>query len=188
MSKRTVEEVKADLELRGEDLSGPCGAFKITKRVAWRLRAMGFGLLSKTAGNNCEGYATDIVVDSIGGYYDILGDGGNANVPQWPNSPEAGDFSRWRPAVDPGDPEPTPKPEPEPDPKPVPPPFDPTPLIHRIASLERIVDALQGSLDTLSGRIAQVENTPFPALEVSGSTSRTWGHAHAVNLTVNKKP
>src|SRR5437773_305690 len=54
-----VAAVKAELEARHVDLSGPCGAFAITKRVAWRLRNDGAGLLPKSGGTNCEGYSTD---------------------------------------------------------------------------------------------------------------------------------
>ena len=34
-----VAAVKADLVARGVDLSGDCGAFAITSRVAWTLRS-----------------------------------------------------------------------------------------------------------------------------------------------------
>lgn len=97
-----VAAVKAQLLAEGRDLSGPCGAFAITKRVAWGLRSAGAGLLSKPSGNNCEGYATDIVMfrDAGGDIVDILGDGGNANVPNW-NVSDTVEPSRWRPAVEP---------------------------------------------------------------------------------------
>ena len=97
-----VAAVKAQLQAQGVDLSGPCGAFAITKRVAWGLRHQGCGLLSKPGGNNCEGFATDIVMfkDQGGQIIDILGDGGGANAPQWGVS-DTVDPTRWRAAVSP---------------------------------------------------------------------------------------
>ena len=96
-----VAEVKAQLQARGVDLTGPCGAFAITKRVAWGLRATGAGLLSKPSGNNCEGFAVDIIAFPTGLIVDILGDAGNANTPSW-NPGEPVEPARYRPAVDPG--------------------------------------------------------------------------------------
>src|SRR5690349_18269590 len=46
-----VAAVKADLQARGVSLAESCGAFQITKRVAWTLRAQGAGVLDKPAGN-----------------------------------------------------------------------------------------------------------------------------------------
>ena len=97
-----VAEVKAQLQARGVDLTGPCGAFAITKRVAWGLRATGAGLLSKPSGNNCDGFAVDIVAFPTGLIVDILGDAGNGNTPLW-NTGEPVDAARYRPAIDPGD-------------------------------------------------------------------------------------
>jgi hypothetical protein len=88
--------IKQDLLSRGVNLSGPCGAFEITKRVAWQLRAEGAGLLSKPAGNNCEGYATDYIVFRNGPSFDILGDGGGANNPQWAQDDDPSLLARWR--------------------------------------------------------------------------------------------
>jgi len=96
-----VAQIKADLVSRGVDLTGPCGAFEITKRVAWALRNDQAGLLSKPSGNNCQGYSTDIIIYPDGYNYDILGSGGEANTPQW----LAGsliDPTRYVPAFDPG--------------------------------------------------------------------------------------
>jgi len=97
-----VAAVKAQLEAQGVNLSGPCGAFAITKRVAWGLRGHGYGLLSKPSGNNCDGYATDIVMrnDGSGDIVDVLGDGGNGNRPLWGIS-DTVEPSRWRPPVQP---------------------------------------------------------------------------------------
>lgn len=79
-----VAAVKHQLEARGVDLSGACGAFAITKRVAWGLRGQGAGLLSKPGGNNCNGFATDIIMfDNGNKAVDILSDGGGSNGPTW---------------------------------------------------------------------------------------------------------
>jgi hypothetical protein len=97
-----VAAIKAQLKAQGVDLSGPCGAFAITKRVAWGLRHLGCGLLSKPSGNNCEGFATDIVMfkDQGGQIIDVLGDGGNSNTPLWTVT-DTVDPARWRAPVDP---------------------------------------------------------------------------------------
>lgn len=80
-----VIQAKADIIAAGVSIAGPCGAFEIVKTVAWRLRLSdpNIGILSKPSGNNCGGYATDIIVYTDGIIYDILGDGGGANDPQW---------------------------------------------------------------------------------------------------------
>jgi hypothetical protein len=110
-----VARIKAELEARGVSLVGPCGAFAITRRVAWALRAEGAGLLSKPAGNNCEGFATDIICYPDGRIFDILINGGGdeapdgsgpiagtGNLPAWQTIAPV-EASRYRPAVDPGD-------------------------------------------------------------------------------------
>jgi hypothetical protein len=99
-----VADVKAALVARGVPLSGPCGAFQISKRVAWQLRGTGIGLLSKPEGNNCEGYSVDFLTYPDGSGLDILGDSGGANVPGWELSEPPGTLTgRWRPPFDPGD-------------------------------------------------------------------------------------
>jgi hypothetical protein len=113
-----VAQVKASLVARGIDLSGECGAFQITKRVAWQLRGEGAGLLDKPSGSNCQGFSTDIVAYPGGRIFDILIDGGGANGPAW-NASDPVDPSRYRPAFDPGD-APGPGPVPVPTPAPVP--------------------------------------------------------------------
>lgn len=98
-----VAEVKAELESRGVALSGPCGAFEITRRVAWRLRDRGAGLLTKPSGNNCQGFAVDIVAFADGSIVDMLIDGGKTNGPTWNVKADKVDPSRWRTPADPGD-------------------------------------------------------------------------------------
>lgn len=104
-----VQAVKADLEARRVPLSGSCGAFRILYGVAIRLNASDpakpWGFLLKTGGNRAvpqpdgsclsgdettaPGYATDYLIDKRTMYgYDVLGDGGGANTPQWPDDPE----------------------------------------------------------------------------------------------------
>jgi len=100
MSAAYVAAIKAELERQGVNLLGPCGAFAITKRVAWGLRARGAGLLSKAGGNNCDGYATDIVAFPDRAF-DILSDGGNLNGPTWNETGVDDLAARWRPAVQP---------------------------------------------------------------------------------------
>lgn len=93
----TVVDAKAELVALGEDLSGSCGAFKITRKVAQMLAPSepDSGLLDKPTGNNCMGYAVDIICYNDGIIYDILGDAGGANDPQW-NFGGSVDPSRWR--------------------------------------------------------------------------------------------
>jgi hypothetical protein len=97
-----VEQVRQELVARGVDLSGPCGAFQITKRVAWQLRAEGAGTLFKDSGNNCDQRSVDIVAYPTGAIVDILIDGGGQNRATWElGAPVAA--NRWRAAVDPED-------------------------------------------------------------------------------------
>lgn len=95
-----VAQIKAQLEAAGVPLNGPCGAFEITKRVAWDNRHGGAGLLSKPSGNNCQGYATDIIAYHDRAY-DILSDAGNANTPQWSETDVDDLANRWRTPVQP---------------------------------------------------------------------------------------
>jgi hypothetical protein len=100
-----VAQIKDWLQSQGKDLSGPCGAFLITSWVAWGLRASGAGTLYKPSGNHCRERATDVVLfQSEGGaIVDVLGDGGNANVPTWQRSnPGEVTLDRWRAPEYPG--------------------------------------------------------------------------------------
>jgi hypothetical protein len=118
-----VAVIKQRLEDRGVNLSGPDGAFEITRRVAWELRDQGAGLLSKTSGNNSHGFAVDIVCFRDGTYADCLVKAGDANQPAWQINPGVIDVSRWTAPSDPGDEDVKPQP-PQPDPAPPPEPDD----------------------------------------------------------------
>ena len=130
-----VQKAKADLEAAGIDISG-ANAIRITNLVAFRL---GYGLLAKEGGSRAvlhpdgslcrwgdevgePGFAVDYIIDPRTRFgFDILGDGGGANNPQWPNAPET-DFvdrnTRWyhnpiNPASYMASPPPPPSPQPD---------------------------------------------------------------------------
>jgi hypothetical protein len=135
-----IASIKADLVAKGVNLTGPCGAFEITKRVAWALRDEGIGLVAKNAAQNgCdangERYAIDALMMRDGQTFDILVNGGGEErngvpIPGTGNDPAwqvtgAAPRDSWRAPfdvdrnVDPGpDPGPIPGPGPEPAPTP----------------------------------------------------------------------
>lgn len=87
-----VAQAKADLIMGGIPTTGsPCNNFQIAKLAAWRLSFSHpeIGLLAKPSGNNCDGYATDIIVwkpligDPIIYIFDVLGDAEGAQTPTW---------------------------------------------------------------------------------------------------------
>lgn len=96
-----VAFVKSILMAQGVDLQGACGAFQVTGRVAFKLKDQGYKLLRKQGGNRAiilpdgscvdgdhgsgPGYATDYLISVNEGFvgYDLLGDGGGTNAPQW---------------------------------------------------------------------------------------------------------
>lgn len=99
-----VKRAKNDLIAANVDLQMACGAAKITNLVAYRSGGK-YLLLVKSGGNravlkadgscldgdhsNEPGFATDYLIDKDTFFgYDILGDGGSANKPQWPDEPE----------------------------------------------------------------------------------------------------
>ncbi len=136
----TVRMVKDELVARGADLSGGCGAFQITKRVAWLLRSQGYRLLWKGGGFNCDGYATDYLISLPSGVgFDILGDGGGQNAPQWIGPEDdpglvARNLANYREASDPGD---------AVTPAPVPPAPVPVPPVPSLSiDTQRILDAI----------------------------------------------
>lgn len=137
-----VAAVKADLESRGVNLLGACGAFEITSRVAWLLRSEGWGLIFKNPGQNgCsyptrERYAVDAIMLSGGQVVDMLINSETENTPAW-QLKDITDPSLWRQPFerDAGVPVPTPGP--------VPPAPGPNPTLEsRVAQLEAMVAKL----------------------------------------------
>jgi hypothetical protein len=158
-----VEHVKADLVARGVPLTGACGAFAITKRVAWQLRLEGAGLLKKPAGNNCDGFADGIIAFQTGIHYDILFDAGGENRPQW-SSAGAFDLARWAPPLPVED-----APIEEPDPI-VDPPGDSNPLVMVQGQLEELLaklDALKAQSDANTEKIQAQINQVVENAEAS---------------------
>jgi hypothetical protein len=148
-----VDQVKAELVARGVPLTGPCGAFAITSRVAWVLRAEGVGLFGgkSPAQNGCtvgtERYAVDVVVTRSGQAVDILINSENENRPAWQVlGLTAG--APWRAPFNPDGSAPPPPPEPIVD---VPPP----PPSGELALVLALLQALEARLLLLEAR-------PFP--------------------------
>lgn len=99
MSVEVVRRVKAALLAKGHDLSGPCGAFKITGTVCNdpEIKAQGYGLI-KSSGNGCPNtphgnVRADTLMLPDGRVWDLLiksenneGDTSDPlayNIPQW---------------------------------------------------------------------------------------------------------
>jgi hypothetical protein len=92
-----VEFVLADLRARGISVLGDCGAFEVTKRVAWHFRNRGAGLEYKPGGRRCEDRSIDIVLFNDGRSVDILIGGGVDNGPAWQvEHPYEGWQNYWR--------------------------------------------------------------------------------------------
>lgn len=183
--KDLVAFTKSTLMAQGVDLSGACGAFQITKRVAWALRGEGYGLLGgKTSGQNgCpengDKYAVDWLLKSDGTGVDVLGDAGGQNSPDW--IPGSANAAFYRPAFDPGGgPVVVPTPTPTPAPVPV---VDLEPLKAEIAALhmdvrridemmqfdaqflqrhDQIIQELQHENELLAARIFELEKRVVP--------------------------
>jgi len=162
-----VASVKADLVARGVNLTGPCGAFEITKRVAWALRDEGFGLVAKNPGQNgCdangERYAIDALMLRNGQTFDLLVNSGGeerngvpvpgtGNGPAWQETGAAAQSS-WRapfpvetPVVLPDPPHPLPD-------LPKPPVPDPVPV--SASDVERILAAQAADTERILAAIA----------------------------------
>jgi hypothetical protein len=99
-----VARVKDDLIARGVTLAGACGAFEITRRVLWELRAEGWGYVAAPpGGENCTGVRTDKGVRPGGTFVDCLVDAGRANGPSWQErAATPAEIEAYRPLVDPG--------------------------------------------------------------------------------------
>jgi len=78
-----VAAVIDDMPARGLSMSGDCGAFEITRRVAWAFRNRGAGLERKLGGRNCQGHSIDIIMFTDGMTVDVLIGGGVNNGPSW---------------------------------------------------------------------------------------------------------
>jgi hypothetical protein len=114
----TVVAVKSALEAANVDLSGPCGAFAITGRVAYALRAEGYGLIAKNASQNgCDTAQGRFSVDAValpdGSAFDILINAETENIPAWQVT-GATSPANWRAPFDLGGVEPPPPPAPYP--------------------------------------------------------------------------
>ncbi len=106
MAVEDVQAVKDQLVAQGVNLSGPCGAFQITGRVAWRLRAQGWGLIAKSPGQNgCDvaggRYAVDAIMLQDGTTIDLLINSETENTPAWQQVGSA-PVSAWRAPFDMG--------------------------------------------------------------------------------------
>lgn len=180
MSQELVQKVKDYLASQGQTFDSPCGAYSITEHVARVLRA---GVLSKPAGNGCDGKAVDQVCWPDGTIRDVLEDAGGASIPRW-GEPEQVDPSRYI-AVPPWDLPSEPSPEPVPQPVPSTPP-DLAPILARLDALE----AESKSLRTLAEAIADQFGTGVRAvlakMVIRGNTNRIWGHAHQVDLKIEE--
>lgn len=185
-----VAAVVQQLKAAGTDITGACGAFAITDRVAWALRDEGLGILDKACCDNdgfnathCEMpkgsghfYSTDIVIYKDGDYADILGDAGGANTPYWGAQHDPSLIFRWRPPVDPGD-----GTQPPPVSQPVPPPVvtmpQPSPVVTQppaaSGSIFDYTPLLQQILDSQN----QLLQSTSAILEVSKDTNK-----HVVNI------
>lgn len=145
-----VQSVKADLVAKGADLSGSCGAFSITRRVAAILHQQdpNYGLLWKDWGNQCENFAVGIIVYRDGRHWDILIDDGGQNGPAWNLEPENVEPHRWRAPVDvpnPGTPAPDPGTPPTPDYRL--PTIDIAPILQKLDALQIDLARVERQLD-----------------------------------------
>ena len=132
---------------------GPERSWKIVNEAALLLTGLGedAGILSKPAGYNYNGYATDVVVYKDGTHYDALGDAGISDRPQWLRIAENVDPSRWRAPIGAVIPPPTPEPEPEP----VPPVVDLTPITLQLSAIIAYQLELHALIKDLRTRLDQ---------------------------------
>lgn len=98
-----IKQAKDELVTLGEDLTGPCNAFKIVRRAMPWIQASdptaGFLSRSSATPSSCNvsgtDYSVDIVAYADGVIYDVLIDSGGANTPAW-NFKGSVDPSRYR--------------------------------------------------------------------------------------------
>jgi hypothetical protein len=99
----TVRRAKQDVIDAGINPdASECARFEITKRVAAYLN-VGYpevGLLYKPDGNNCDGFAVDVICLKDGTTIDLIGKGNEGpNTPLWIIQPFKVDVNRWRAPV-----------------------------------------------------------------------------------------
>ena len=150
MSVAIVQQVKAELEAAGVDLSGPCGAFKITHRVGWRLRHQGWGFVAKRPEQNgCTinsgRYGVDVLAQQTGTCVDILINSETDNDPAW-NLTGAIDPTTWRAPFEP--------PALSQPPQPPQPPIDVGQILTRLAWLSAQIAELTVMVRRLAARPA----------------------------------
>lgn len=168
----TVAAVKREVLARGISTANACGAFEITRRVAWAVAAEGWGLVHSDA-NGCvfqgEKYRADALMQRNGLTIDMLGhsesDEGdtsnpnNYNIPQWGGTgPQPG--GNWREPMNPMDPGPVTPPVTPPGPPPpvvvVPPSIDLSTvyakLAEQYAAIQRNYDQVERVYVDLAAR------------------------------------
>lgn len=152
MATADVERAKNDLIAKGEDLTGPCGALKITNLVASR---MGLKLLQKLSGERCKDRTMDVVIEN-GRIIDCLIRGGGEIDPNGNYIPGTGNGPAWQ---DQGpqtsvqkamDPFPIDDVVPGPDP-------NPGDLPARVAALETLTAQQTTAIQSLNARVASLE-------------------------------
>lgn len=136
----------------------PADVGRMLNAIAWQHRAEGWGVLAKGYGTNCPSpvgpIACDILVHAPSGqHFDVLEDAENLAIPQWGNKGPI-DMSRFLAPVDPGQTAPGAT---------VPPPTttggaDIGPLLARVESLERAVQALATAMPSVEATVAQHDN------------------------------
>lgn len=144
-----VAKAKALAVASGVMLESACGAHEITRRVAWLLRDLGWGLLSKPNGENCHGRAIDVIVNKDGRWVDVLVNSQTDNIPAWQEQVSPiDDVSRWIAPLDPMDgPPPIPV---------VPVPPAPTPVVQVVDFTARI-DAIGDRLTAIENRLTIID-------------------------------
>ncbi len=170
----TVVAVKADLVKRGMSLSGSCGGFEITKRVAWLHRAEGAGLLAVFPPHtNCASFSVDKIMFTDGSFADVLVDGGGRNEPSWQTT-DKGDVpkmvapSLWRAPLDPGDGD---VPVPVPPTPPTPTPSDLQVVANALVALTSQVEQLSALVLAAHADLAkQMGKLPVPPRTFAGQT------------------
>lgn len=106
-----VDQAKANLIEEGVDITSCtvggqcCGPWQITNRAALMLGSQpegNYGLLAKSGGTECNGYAVGVIAVDRGDptmpHFDVLIDSENAQIPTWDFKGFV-DTSRWRPPV-----------------------------------------------------------------------------------------